>query len=148
MDEALVTHLKQMNLFPLEIDEEAQKKYREQGIDPSKIETHYNPGTPKHVIERCERIRKNVVELYGMDAAGKSGTKEYKTKEESVKKDLFELNYPTVEDVFLKLAELDHCGPFRGMTGAAGAFRDPFVPKTPNKDDSSITFYFPFDSEN
>jgi hypothetical protein len=125
MDAQLVATLKQRGLFPLEIDNDAQEEYRLEGIDPSTLETHYNPGTPRCIIDRYERIRTNVLALHEMDIIGESESPEYRAKEDAVRRDLFELTFPTHGDVLEIMAE-------RGLLGRVGFYRDPWPPKTGN----------------
>ena len=99
MDADLVQRLRDMNLFPFEIDERAKSRCKELGIDFSKLETHYSPGTPKHVMERYERIHSSVLRLHEIDKGSSSAAGEYKSLESQLKLDLFELVHPTVEDV-------------------------------------------------
>ena len=52
MEEELKEQLRSMGLLPASLDEEAQQFYREIGLDPSKAETHYTPGTPDNIIAK------------------------------------------------------------------------------------------------
>jgi hypothetical protein len=115
MDADLVQRLRDRNLFPLEIDECAKSRCRELGIDPSKLETHYSPGTPRHVIDRYERIHSDVLRLHEIDNGGASVSGEYKRLTSQLELDLFELVHPTVEDVLYKHSH---------STGVVGVNRD------------------------
>lgn len=88
MDPALKNMLITLDLLPIKLDEEAQEWHRRRGTDPSKLETHFSPGTPDQVIEEYARIRSNVMRLNGMDAAGESGSPDYISTEKQVWKDL------------------------------------------------------------
>ncbi|MBW2966699.1 hypothetical protein KY342_06370 [Candidatus Woesearchaeota archaeon] len=124
MDANLICILKSRGLFPLEIDEEAQQRYRAQGKDPSRLEKHFSPGTPASVIERDIRIETNVLELYQLEQRGLADSEDYRRKEEEIRIDLYELDHPTQRDVLEKMMRPD---PMTGaVTGIDGVNRDIF----------------------
>ena len=88
MKENLKTKLKEMGLLPLEIDKEAQDQYRKQGIDPSIVETHYNPGTPKHIINFYISLNDKILKLNKIETSGKVDSLEYGQLEKSIREDL------------------------------------------------------------
>ena len=124
MDGDLVARLKARGLFPLEIDKEAQERYKAIGIDPSKLESHYSPGTPASVRERVERIEANVRELYELEQRGCVDSEYYRKKEDEIRKDLFELDHPPLREVLERMMKA------HPMTGVIGVNRDIFCPAT------------------
>lgn len=112
----LAESLKAEGLFPLELDEVAQQRYRREGIDPATVETHFSPGTLNYYVKRCMRIRKNILELAEMEKSGIYSPFVYNALEDKIRQNLFELKYPTVEDVLLKLGA--------AQTGVIGVNRD------------------------
>jgi len=128
MDEGLKKQLKEMNLLPLELDEELQKFYREQNIDPSVVETHHSPGASPHAIERYERIQKNALRLNEMELESNSGSEEYKRIEGEIKKDLFECIFPTAEEVIYRMIRQGKL-----YTGVCGDIRDTILFKSNGK---------------
>jgi hypothetical protein len=116
MDEYLVEELRSRNLYPLDLDSLAQDAVMRLGINPSDMETHYSPGTPARTIERYERIEADVRRLHEMDLLGINNTDvEYETIEERIKANLFELTFPTIEDIMSK---------YPPTTGTCGVNRD------------------------
>ena len=69
----------------------------------------------KRTIERYKRIDAYVRRLYEMDLLGISGDEEYKSIEDRIRTDLFELTNPSVEDVMSR---------FPPKTGIMGVNRD------------------------
>ncbi len=93
MDEILKTRLKELGLLPLELDSEAQRRYREQGIDPGNLETNLAPGTPTNILEAYRRISENVLRLNYIEREGLTGKLEYHTLEKSIREDLHKLTF-------------------------------------------------------
>jgi len=120
MDADLIAKVKAKGLYPLEIDEEAQQRYIDMGFGPSKLEKHFSPGIPESIMVRMERIEKNVLELYQLEQQELDTSEEYQRKEAEVRKDLYELDHPTVEDVLEKM------GKEGARTGIVGVNRDIF----------------------
>ena len=114
MNADLVQRLKASNLFPLEIDEEAQEQYRARGIDPSRLETHNSPTTPNYLIERSRRIKSNVLRLHAMESEGVVNQTEYRSTRDKIELDLDELVHPPIQDV---LAGMFPEGPINGIGG-------------------------------
>jgi hypothetical protein len=88
MDEDLKDQLREFGLFPVSLDERAQELYRKMGIDPSKVESHYTPGTPDDILEKQMAIEDNVDRLHAMETAGKTGSDEYTNTEKQIRSDL------------------------------------------------------------
>ncbi len=112
MDEVLKAQLKKRGLLPLELDHEAQEQYILQGIDPSKTESHYSPGTPQQVVELYDRISETALRLHRMELIAQSGTTYYKMLEDGIKTDL-----SSVEHILMK-------GKNPPATGTGGFNRD------------------------
>jgi hypothetical protein len=93
MDDILKNRLKELGLLPLELDSEAQILYRAHGIDPSKVEMHFSPGTPPQVVEAYECINKKVLRLHRMELICQAGTSYYTLVEDSIKNDLRHLTF-------------------------------------------------------
>jgi hypothetical protein len=119
MNPDLVKELRSWNLYPLELDTEMQIFYSSSGIDPSTIETHYTPGTPKRTLERYDKITEIVWELHDLEIRDQENTKFYQIKEDQIRKLLFELTHPTAEDVLDKMLKNG------AVTGVVGIYRDP-----------------------
>ena len=128
MDEYLVEELKSRHLYPLDLDSLAQDAIMMQGFNPSDMETHYMPGVPQRTMERYERIEANVRRLHEMDLLGINNTDaEYETIEDRIKADLFEMTFPTIEDIMSKYPPTTGtCGVNRDIptTGIGGVNRD------------------------
>ena len=114
MDVMLKQQLKDMGLYPLEIDEEAQDRYMEEGIDPFKVERHFTPGTPDSIIAAHGTLEANILELHSLEV----GNGDYLRRillEGRVREDLDYLKHSKMESVLIHQP---------AMTGVCGYNRD------------------------
>ena len=88
MDKKLKDELREFGLLPVSLDEEAQAEYRRLGLDPSKIESHYTPGTPEGILNRQMAIDRNVQRLHEMEFDGQTASVHYNEIVEQIRKDL------------------------------------------------------------
>jgi len=118
MDSKLVKKLKAYDVLPPELDKEAKTYYEQHGINPSELEFHYHcPGRPSPDETISFRIISNVRALHNMEALKDSETPEYKRLENSIQRDLKEL-----EKYLQKLQP-------KLVTGVVGVYRDPWGAK-------------------
>lgn len=135
MDEKLKEELREFGLLPVSLDEKAQEFYRKLGRDPSKIEQHYNPGTPIHILEREKAIDRNVGTLCEMEKRKQTSGEDYIRVVEAIRNDLQYLRNQTIQIrgnlPFSKdtMSISVVCIPLQPATGVCGINRDPYTKK-------------------
>ena len=67
-------------MLPLKADKNAQEMYKRRGIDPSTVETHFNPGTPHVVIQFYISLMDKILKLNKLD----ENSPEYSELEKSI----------------------------------------------------------------
>jgi len=99
MDEKLKDELRVYNLLPASLDDIAQEKCEQMGIDTSKLETHYSPNashyspnTRPDILRKKISITENVILLHEMEFHNKANSTEYSGIVKQIREDLDYLN--------------------------------------------------------